>query len=673
MQSSPASAEAAFEQSEESARSVIETSLDAFVRIDQHGRILEWNRAAERVFGWTREEAIGATLANLIIPPADRDAHARGIRHFLATGEGPILNRRVEVTGLRKNGDPLRVELAVAPMRVPSGHVFNAFVRDLTDRLEAEGRLRERTDQLELSNRRLQEEMAERQQVEDRLRANEAHYRHVVDLIHEGIWIHCDGRIVFANAHAARLFGLEQRDELIGRSPLELVHPEDREQARRRTRTVVEGQQPVPPIEVTLIRADGRPVPAEIQAVPYSHEGRPAVLAAARDITQRKETESLLRQAQKMEAVGQLTGGLAHDFNNLLALIIINLDLVTESEKLEANERESVEEALGAALRGAELTRQLLAFSRRQPLQPTLLSVNEVVDGMIALLRRTLGEDIEVRTVLTADMWPVLADRGQLEAALMNLAVNARDAMPDGGRLVLETGNKCLDADYLELNPGVAPGDYAMLAVSDTGTGMPPEVLERAFEPFFTTKAVGKGSGMGLSMIYGFASQSGGHIKLYSEVNVGTTVRLYLPRAQKIASAEVPVTETENDGHGRGETVLAVEDNPEVRRVVCRQLANLGYRVREAESADAALQLLHQGEAVDLLFTDVVMAGGMSGTDLANAARALRPNLKVLFTSGFADGARNGGRFTEHDLLLSKPYRRHDLARKIREVLDHRV
>jgi PAS domain S-box-containing protein len=663
-------AEAVLKESAESARSVIETSLDAFVRIDQHSRILEWNRAAETLFGWTREEAIGSALANLIIPPAARDAHARGMRHFLATGEGPILNRRIEVTGLHKNGDPLRVELTVTPMRGLSGHVFNAFVRDLTDRLEAEARLRERTDQLELSNRRLQEEIAERQNVEDRLRASEAHYRDVVDLIHEGIWIHCDGHVVFANAHAAHLFGLAKRDELIGRSPMELVHPEDREQARRRTRTVVEDRQPVSPIEVTLIRADGRPVLAEIQAVPYSHEGRPAVLAVARDITQRKETESLLRQAQKMEAIGQLTGGLAHDFNNLLTVVIGNLDLLQMELKSSPKAEGLAEIALRASLRGAELTRQLLAFARRQSLEVKAFDLNGLVSGTTGLLRRTLGEQIEVEMTLADGLWGAFADPTQVESALANLAINARDAMPDGGRLSIETADKHLDERYAAENAEVSPGDYVMLAVSDTGTGIPPEILGRVFEPFFTTKEQGKGTGLGLSMVYGFAKQSQGHVKIYSEVGHGTTVRLYLPRAKAEAIPLAEETAIESEGATNEATILVVEDNADVRSVAARQLTELGYRVIEAGDAASALEVLRRDQTIDLLFTDVVMPGGMTGADLAREAANLRPALKVLFTSGFAEASiHNGARSAEIRSLLSKPYRKQDLAGRVREVL----
>jgi CheY-like chemotaxis protein len=373
-----------------------------------------------------------------------------------------------------------------------------------------------------------------------------------------------------------------------------------------------------------------------------------------------------------MEAVGQLTGGLAHDFNNLLMVTIGNLDLLADDLRDFPKQRSLAETALAGALRGAELTRQLLAFSRRQTLQPKVVQINDFISGMTKLLQRTLGETIEVRMNLAADLWSANVDPSQVESALMNLAVNARDAMPSGGRLTIETTNKHLDEDYVALNPEAVPGDYVMLAVSDTGSGIPREILERVFEPFFTTKETGKGTGLGLSMVYGFIKQSGGHIKIYSEVDVGTSVRLYLPRAIKPDEEKAVGTPMGDAFMGRGETILVVDDNAEVRRTAVAQLERLGYRVREAADGPEAIAVLREIGRVDLLFTDVVMAGGMSGLDLAAQARATRPDLKVLFTSGFAENARNGGNFRETDDFLSKPYRRQELAEKVRGILGQR-
>ncbi|WP_159460240.1 response regulator [Tistlia consotensis] len=425
--------------------------------------------------------------------------------------------------------------------------------------------------------------------------------------------------------------------------------------------------------EVTGRRKSGEEFPAEASISKLIEDGRTTFLAVIRDVSERKALQEQLRQVQKMEAVGQLTGGLAHDFNNLLTIVIGNLDQLCEELDGQLRARKLADQALGASLRGANLTRQLLAFSRRQPLETRVFDLNRLVSDTIALLRRTLGEPVEVETRLAAELWPALADPTQLEAALANLAINARDAMPDGGRLIVETANKPLDAHYAACNLEVAPGDYVVLAVSDSGTGIPPEVLDKVFEPFFTTKDPGKGTGLGLSMVYGFAKQSGGHVKIYSELGHGTTVRLYLPRAstqpkdEEAAAPHLrPVTKVARDA-----TILVVEDDEEVRAVALRQLRALGYRVVEAADGKAGLQLLEQQAEVDLLFTDVVMRGGMSGPELAREARRRWPSLKVLFTSGYTEAALAGGSSIEGlGNLLSKPYRRDELARKVAEALD---
>jgi len=387
------------------------------------------------------------------------------------------------------------------------------------------------------------------------------------------------------------------------------------------------------------------------------------------DVTERHEMEDQLRQAQKMEAVGQLTGGVAHDFNNLLTVVIGQLDLIAEAVAQDPALSARVAATIQAAERGADLTRRLLAFSRRQALRPQVVELNPLVQGMGGLLRRSLGEAIELQFALDDGLWPTLVDPGQVENALLNIALNSRDAMPRGGKLTIETGNRHLDADYVAHEPEVAEGDYVMLAVSDTGTGMAPEVLERAFEPFFTTKEVGQGSGLGLSMVYGFAKQSGGHVKIYSEPGHGTTVRLYLPRATRSDGA-TGQAEATAEPRGGSETVLAVEDDGAVRRLAVNLLTSLGYRVVEAVDGHAALALLRQRDDIDLLFTDMVMPGGMSGSDLAREARLLRPGLKVLFTTGYTRAAAtNNGTGPGGDVIV-KPYRKQDLARMLRRVLD---
>jgi PAS domain S-box-containing protein len=391
---------------------------------------------------------------------------------------------------------------------------------------------------------------------------------------------------------------------------------------------------------------------------------RSGLVGFCQDVTEREAAAAQLRQAQKMESVGQLTGGLAHDFNNLLAVIIGNLDLIADGLPEGSAEKEFAETALQASLKGSELTKQLLAFSRRQTLDPKVVCLNELVEGMAPLWRRTLGETVTVKLALAGDLWRTKLDPAQMESSLLNLVINARDAMPEGGVLTVETGNATVDPD----NPELPPGDYAVVAVSDTGHGMSPDILAKVVEPFFTTKGVGKGSGLGLSMIYGFAKQSGGQLRIYSEVGHGTTVRLYLPKSDEDVVAAPVVTAGPVKGHG--ERVLVVEDNVDVRRVVVRQLTDLGYRVVEADSGAAGLEALASDHGVDLVFSDIVMPGGMTGIEMVAAARERQPDLKALFTTGFTSAATaNNNRVSGADLMISKPYRVSELAAKLREAL----
>lgn len=508
--------EKALRESEAVARGVLDSALDAYIRMDAEGRITEWNFMAEKIFGWSRDEAVGRLLEELLIPHDEREAHRRGLARYLATGEGPLLNRRIEVQALNADGGSFPVELTIQAVETESKKYFSAFLRDLSEM---------------------------------------------------------------------------------------------------------------------------------------------------------KEAEAQLRQAQKMQAVGQLTGGIAHDFNNLLTVIIGNLELVQAGGPAQPADFESIAQALEAAQKGAGLTHRLLAFSRQQALQPTPTDLNRMIDGMADLLRRTLPEDIEIEVRLDAGLWPELADQSQVENALLNLVINSRDAMPDGGKLTIETANVTLDQEYADRNEEVEPGNYVMLAVTDTGTGMPAEVIEQAFEPFFTTKPSGKGSGLGLSMIYGFAKQSGGHLKIYSEIGHGTTVRMYLPRAGEVQLEAPAPAALEWDLRG-DETILVVEDEDAVRKLVVVFLGRLGYRVLEAAEARRALELLRGEEPIDLLFTDVVLPGGMNGRQLAEKASALRPGLRVLFTSGYTQNSIvHQGKLDAGVHLLSKPYRREELARKVREAL----
>ena len=388
------------------------------------------------------------------------------------------------------------------------------------------------------------------------------------------------------------------------------------------------------------------------------------------EVSEQRRLEAQLRQVQKMEAIGNLTGGMAHDFNNLLGVVIGNLDLLCDSEGASGEILELAGEARDAALKGADLTRRLLAFARRQPLQPRRVELNEVVGGAVRLLAPLLGEDIEIALDLAPDLWPVVVDAAQIESSLANLATNARDAMPAGGSLTIVTRNQTLDADYVARHPYVTEGDYVLVDVSDTGSGMPPEVVSRVFEPFFTTKEQGRGTGLGLSMVFGFMKQSGGHLNVYSEVGVGSSFRLYFPRAESATAAAEEAHTEEPALRGDNEIVLVVEDNAALRRVALRQLAELGYRAREAESAQAALESLALDPAVDVLFTDVIMPGGMDGRQLAEIARRRWPHLKVLLASGFPGSLVAGRGGATLPRLLSKPYRKEQLARALRDAIE---
>ncbi|MCG8547055.1 MAG: ATP-binding protein [Alphaproteobacteria bacterium] len=379
-----------------------------------------------------------------------------------------------------------------------------------------------------------------------------------------------------------------------------------------------------------------------------------------------RKTLEKLQHAQKMETVGNLTGGIAHDFNNLLGILIGNLDLMKELVPGDEELTELVDEALEAGLRGRELNRRLLAFARRQSLNPEVIDVNESLTGMTKLLRRTLGEAIEIVLRCNASVWPVLVDPSQLETAILNLGINARDAMPNGGTLTLETRRVHIDDSVAQQDVEMEPGDYVLLAVTDSGTGMTPDVLKRVFDPFFTTKEVGQGTGLGLSMVHGFIKQSGGYVTIYSEPGHGTSVRLYLPRdmSEPVEADDIEVDQTEP--RGDGQTVLVVEDNEGMRRVARKQLTELGYQVVEADNAAAAIELLDAGARVDLVFSDVVMPGELDGIGLATLLADTYPELPVLLTSGFTARPSNDERwksFSDIDTeLLMKPYRRQELA-----------
>jgi signal transduction histidine kinase len=395
-----------------------------------------------------------------------------------------------------------------------------------------------------------------------------------------------------------------------------------------------------------------------------------------REVADRLLAEEALRQAQKMEAIGQLTGGIAHDFNNLLTIITGNLEILQRRLPPDAERlRKAADQALKGATRAAALTHRLLAFSRRQPLDPRALQPNRLVAEMSELLRRTLGETVVLKTVLPDHVWSTQVDPNQLENAIVNLAVNARDAMPDGGNLTIETGNAYLDEGYVRTLPEpIAAGEYVLLAVSDTGTGMDKKTMERVFEPFFTTKAAGKGTGLGLSQVYGFVRQSQGHVRIYSEVGQGTSVKIYLPRFIGTNEERTGASlQAAAPALGQGESILVVEDDDDLRAYSTEALTELGYKVMAAADARSALQILAGSRHLDLLFTDVVLTGGVNGRELADEAARYRPGLKVLFTTGYTSNAIvHHGRLDPGVQLIGKPFTYQDLAAKVRRVIESR-
>ena len=480
-----------------------------------------------------------------------------------------------------------------------------------------------------------------------------------------------DSRFVLFNRAGEELLGYARTDYL-GKSDYDFFPRDQADHFVAKDRAVLaSGEIQVTPEESISTRDQGTRLLRTIK-VPLNDKSGKAeyLLGYSEDITERKAMEQQLRQAVKMEAVGQLTGGVAHDFNNLLGIIIGNLDIAAEQAAAEPALREIILEALNGALRGAELTRRLLAFSRKQPLQPAVIDLNRGLPQIAGMLRRTLGEQVAVELHPDPALWPVKVDPAQLDEAILNLAINARDAMPKGGTVSIETHNVRLEPDYVAANPEAAPGEYVQLSVSDTGGGMSPEVVERCFEPFFTTKGIEKGTGLGLSMVYGFVKQSGGHVKIYSELGHGTTIKIYLPRSDGGAIETARPVADHAPAPG-SELVLMVEDNKDLRAVTLKQLADLGYRTLEAENAKAALKILAERPDIDLLFTDIVMPGGMTGTELAREARRLYPRLKILLTSGYtARAMANGFHDIEGLELLNKPFRKRDLAQRLRHVLE---
>ncbi|MDR3513478.1 MAG: CHASE3 domain-containing protein [Caulobacteraceae bacterium] len=526
-----------------------------------------------------------------------------------------------------------------------------------------------------LTNRRLAYEVGERMAAENAQRESEARYRaifansadylYVIDVQGDGEFRMAEVNPAFERATGGttlRLRGLDVRNLTEDGDASALV--------AHLGRVVAAGKPTVSRDKVKL--PGGERIWESVMVPVRNAAGRiDRILGSSRDVTEREEAQAQLRRAQRMEAVGHLTGGVAHDFNNLLQVIRGNLELLVGQidDKEQAVQR--ARNALHGADRAAQLTRQLLAFARRQPLEPKVINLGRLVTDMAEMLRRTLGESIEVETVIAGGLWNTLADPAQVESAILNLAINARDAMPQGGRLTIEITNAVLDEAYARREQDIEPGQYVLLAVSDTGHGMSKETVARVFEPFFTTKGEEKGTGLGLSMVYGFVKQSQGHIQLYSEVGQGTTVKIFLPRSRQVEPTREPAPT--GSLRGRSEVILVVEDDDLVRAAVVGMLRDLGYSCLHVADGAAALEILRQGVKVDLLFTDVMMPGPVKSRELAAEAQRLRPGLPVLFTSGYTDNAIvHHGRLDAGVQLISKPYARDDLARRLRALLKSR-
>lgn len=630
-------------------RLLVEAITDyAIYMLDPRGHVTSWNPGARRFKGYEADEIIGRHFSTFYTD-AERaqNVPALALQEAERTGRFEREGWRV-----RKDGTQFWAHVVIDAIRSPEGELvgFAKITRDLSERRAAEAKLRE-SEQL---------------------------FRLLVQSVTDYAIFMLDvrGRVASWNAGAQRIKGYAP-EEIIGRHFSDFYTEADRaaglprtglETAARHGRWEHEGQR---------VRKDGTAFWAHvvIDAIRDDDGKLVGFAKVTRDITERREAEAALQQAQatmirsqKLKAIGQLTGGVAHDFNNLLQVISGSLQLLSKDIAGNARAEMRVQSALAGVARGSKLASQLLAFARRQPLEPRVVNAGRLIKGMDEMLRRALGGEIEVETVIAGGLWNSLVDPDQLENAILNLAINARDAMNGEGRLTIEASNAFLDDEYVRQHDELSAGQYVMIAVTDTGTGIPPDILERVYEPFFTTKAEDKGTGLGLAMVYGFLKQSGGHVKIYSEVGAGTTVKLYLPR--EIASEDAPVAAPSGEIKGGEETVLVVEDDDEVREVAVSMLTELGYRVVKARDAASALVVVDSGIPIDLIFTDVMMPGTLRSPELARKVKERLPDVAVLFTSGYTQNAIvHGGRLDPGVDLLAKPYTREALARKIRHVL----
>jgi PAS domain S-box-containing protein len=635
-------AEQALRASEERYRELVDFSPMGIFETTPGGRFLSANAAFASLLGYSSpQEVLALRAEDLYFDTSERDRVLRERDRLLHARDPSGRIQAFETRLKRKDGLPVWVRGDVRGVFDADGQIqrFDAFVVDVTEQRYAL----------------------------DALRASEERYRVLMDRAQDAIHVvDPNGIVLEANQAAERLTG-RTKAEIVGRSFLDFVAPQEREEVGKRfeasfLRGGTQGE------ATRVVRPDGTTVDIEISASVIEIGGRPLVLAILRDISEQNALAEQLRLSQKMEAVGQLAGGVAHDFNNLLTAILGYSQLLGKDLREQPQQFAAIEEIRKAGERAAGLTRQLLAFSRKQMLEPKVLDLNEIVHRIHEMLSRLIGEDIEIVMNLDPALGSVRADAGQIEQVIMNLAVNARDAMPKGGRLSIETANVDLDDSYVQTHVHVQPGPYVMLAISDTGLGMDEATRQRIFEPFFTTKEKGRGTGLGLSTAYGIVKQSGGYIWVYTEPGTGTTFKIYLPRVAAPADP-LPVAEPMSVSAGGKETILVVEDERSVRALVRKTLESKGYTVLEAEAGVEAVEIART-LPVNLVLTDMVLPG-IGGSEIAARILEIHPDVKVLYTSGYTDDAIvRRGLLERGAAFIEKPFTPNALARRVREILD---
>lgn len=627
---------------------LVESVTDyAIFMLDPEGRVASWNAGARRFKGYEREEIIGEHFSRFYTPE-EREKEIPRIALETAQREG-----RFETEGwrVRKDGSRFWANVVIDPIRDSGGYLigFAKVTRDLTERRAAE----------------------------EELHRSEERFRLLVQSVTDYAIFMLDpkGRVSSWNPGAERFKGYAA-EEIMGEHFSRFYSEEDREAGIPRLALQTAEREGRFEAEGWRIRKDGSRFWASVIIDPIRSEdgGLVGFAKVTRDLTEKRKVEEQLRQSQKMEAVGQLTGGLAHDFNNLLTGIGGSLEMmqVRMAQGRTADFDRYFMAAQGALKRAAALTHRLSAFSRRQTLNPQPTNTNRLINGLDELVRRTMGPSIQIEVVGASGVWPTLVDPNQLENAILNLCINARDAMPDGGKLTIETANKWLD-ERAAHQQDLPAGQYVSVCVTDTGTGMPPDVVAKVFDPFFTTKPLGEGTGLGLSMVYGFARQSGGQVRVYSEVGQGTTMCLYLPRHTGDATVDEEAAISPLPGSAAdGEVVLVIDDEPTIRMLIGEVLVDAGYAVIEATDGPAGLKVLNSNARIDLLITDVGLPNGMNGRQVADAARSSRPNLKVLFITGYAENAVVGsGRLKKGMFVITKPFQIEALASRVREIIEY--